>query len=340
MRRPWLLPFAPLYWLITSARNSLFDLGILRERSFDVPILGIGNLSTGGTGKTPHTEWVLEKFQDKYRMAVVSRGYGRKTKGYLQADESSTFQDIGDEPLQIYQKFPNVQVVVCEKRVLAIKTLLAQKNKPEFIILDDSFQHRYVAPGLRWLLTPWNDPYTKDFILPLGNLREDIRGADRADLITVTKGPGAPTPLERAEWRKELNPTDVQTLGFSRMHYSHLVDAMNNPVDRPERAVVVTGIAEPEPLIKHLTDMGTECIHVAFTDHRQFTYADAQRIVNATEALDKPVIITTRKDFVRWPNSDDLNAIPTIIQDIEIEMDNDDGVFYRIIDRFVADFHS
>lgn len=340
MRRPWLIPFAPIYWLITSARNSLFDLGILRSHSFDVPILCIGNLSAGGTGKTPHTEWVIRQFKDKYKIAVLSRGYGRITKGYLEADEHSTVRDIGDEPLQIHQKFPEVKVVVSENRVFGIEMLMSKDDAPDFIILDDAFQHRYVNAGLKWLLTPWDDLYTKDYILPLGNLREDIRGAERADLITVTKCPGKPSPFERADYRKELSPTEIQTLGFSRMSYTPLVDAMNKEVERPKEAVVVTGIANPKPLLKHLSDLGIECVHLGFPDHRQFTYADGQRIVNATESLENPVIITTRKDFVRWPSIDDLEAIPTYIQDIEIVMDDDAGVFTRIIDRFIADFHS
>lgn len=339
MRRPWLLPFAPVYWLITSARNSLFDLGLLRSHAFNVPILGIGNLSAGGTGKTPHVEWVLQHFQDKYRMAVLSRGYGRATKGYLEADMHSTARDIGDEPLQIFQKYPEVKVAVCESRVFGIEMLMSKDNPPEFIILDDAFQHRYVKPGLNWILTPWDDLYTRDFILPLGNLREDTRGADRADLITVTKCPHRPNPFERAEVRTELSPTDIQTVGFSRMSYTPLVDVLNTNVEVPEEALVVTGIANPAPLIKHLANLGIQVHHLGFPDHREFTYADGQRILNRANQLENPVIITTRKDFVRWPNSEELEAVPTYIQDIEIIMDDDDGVFSRIIDRFVANFH-
>ncbi|NVK29130.1 MAG: tetraacyldisaccharide 4'-kinase [Flavobacteriia bacterium] len=340
MRRPWLLPFAPLYWIGVSIRNSLFDIGILKQHSFDVPILCIGNLSAGGTGKTPHTEWVLNQFQDKFKIVVLSRGYGRKTKGYLEVKPSNKASEVGDEPLQISQRFPKVKVVVCEDRVFAIETILSSGKKPNLIVLDDAYQHRYVDPGLTWLLTPYFDLYTKDFILPLGNLREDVRGADRADMITVTKCPGEPTPEERERIRHELNPTEIQLLSFSRMKYEELVNVNNSPAERPAQAVVVTGIAEPAPLLKHLRDLGTECIHVQFKDHRDFTFADTQRIKSACEKLDHPFIITTRKDFVRWPEDEELRAIPTLVQDIAIELDGDEGIVARTIERFVTDFKS
>ncbi len=340
MRRFWFLPFSPIYWVITSIRNSLFDLGILRSQSFNVPILCIGNLSAGGTGKTPHTEWVISRFQEKYTIAVLSRGYGRRTKGFISVETTHSAMEVGDEPLQIAQRFPNVKVAVCEDRVFGIEMLLSSADEIHLIILDDAFQHRYVSPGLSWLLTSWNDLYTKDMILPAGNLREDSRNAERADLITVTKSPGKPSPQEREDIRRELAPTDIQTLGFSRMKYAMLVNTNGNAIQkRPSQAVVVTGIAQPKPLIQHFTDLGIECHHVAFKDHRQFTPADVHRMIKACEKLDNPVIITTRKDFVRWPESEELRAITTYIQDIEIEMDDDEGVFYRLIDRFIADFH-
>lgn len=338
MRRPWLLPFAPAYWVITSVRNSLFDLGILKSRRFDVPIICVGNLSAGGTGKTPHVEWIVRQFSEKYRIAVLSRGYGRKTRGFLMSTDQSTAADIGDEPLQIAQQFPGVTVAVCEDRVFGVETLLSQSKPPHLIVLDDAFQHRYISAGLYWLLTPWDDLYTRDHILPAGNLREDTRGADRADMITVTKCPGKPSPSERESVRRELGPTEIQLLTFSRMKYEKLISKDGQSSEKPSSALLVTGIANPDPLRKHLSDSGIRLGSLEFSDHREFTHADVQRILNAFESGSYECIITTRKDYVRWPGDKDLNRIPTLIQDIRIEMDDDDGIVYRTIDRFVSDF--
>lgn len=340
MRRPLLLPFVPLYWIATSVRNSLFDLGILRSKSFPIPIICVGNISAGGTGKTPHTEWILHQFSKKYKIAVLSRGYGRKTKGYLEATPNSTAREIGDEPLQIAQRFPHVKVVVCEDRVNGVNQLLQDKNAPDVIVLDDAFQHRYVHAGLNWVLTPYNDLFTKDFLLPAGNLREDVRALERADIITVTKCPHKLNQEEREILRREINPTDVHTLSMSRMTYLPLTNAQNHSVQNPKSALVVTGIASPDHLINHLIDRGIEVHSLRFKDHRDYTHSDAQRMINAFENSDVECIITTRKDFVRWPSNAELDAIPTYIQDISIEMDEDSGVIYRIIDRFISDFQA
>lgn len=334
MRRPWLLPLAPLYWLATSVRNSMFDVGLLKSRSFDVPILCIGNLSAGGTGKTPHTEWVLEKLSEEYSIVVLSRGYGRKTKGFQLANSKSTASEIGDEPLQIARKFPHVKVVVCEDRVAGVEKILSA-GKPDLILLDDAYQHRYVKAGMYWLLTPWFDLYTKDAIIPFGNLREDIRGADRAHLITVTKCPGTPSPQERKELAIELNPREDQVLGFSKMIYLPLVNPHNETVGKPSEAVVVTGIAEPAPLLKSLSDKGIKCTHVAFKDHRNFDDADVEKILKATNQLNQPVIITTRKDYMRWPESEALRSIPTYIQDIGIDLNGDEDIYLKTIRGFI-----
>lgn len=339
MRRPWLLPFAPIYWVITSIRNALFDIGILKSREFPIPIICVGNLSAGGTGKTPHTEWILHHFSSKYDIAVLSRGYGRKTKGFLAVTSKSKARDVGDEPLQIAQRFPDAQVVVCENRVFGVEMLLSGERKPDVIVLDDAYQHRYVSPGLTWLLTAWDDLYTRDFMLPLGNLREDIRGADRADIITVTKCPGEPTPLERDTLRSEINPTELQTLSFSRMKYAPLVTPSGEQVEKPSNAVVVTGIAKPEPLLSYLNGIGVTCTPLVFPDHHAFTHADGERIVNAFSKNQAEYIITTRKDFVRWPEDNaELNALPLLIQDINIDLGHDQGPVLRNIDRFLADF--
>lgn len=340
MRRPLLLPFVPFYWIATSIRNSLFDLGVLRSKSFPIPIICVGNISAGGTGKTPHTEWILDQFSDKYRMAVLSRGYGRKTKGYIEASAQSTAREIGDEPLQIAQRFPNVKVVVCEDRVSGINQLLKGKKAPDVIVLDDAFQHRYVHAGLNWVLTPFNDLFTKDFLLPAGNLREDVRALERADIITVTKCPHKLNQEEREVLRKEIKPTDVHTLSTSRMTYLPLTNPLNEKVETPKSALVITGIATPEHLIHHLMDSGIDVHSLRFKDHKDYTHSDAQRIVNAFENNEVDCIITTRKDFVRWPSNSELASIPTYIQDISIQMDDDSGVIYRIIDRFISDFQA
>lgn len=318
----------------------MFDLGVLKSRTFPIPIITVGNLSAGGTGKTPHVEWLLRNFSSKYNVAVLSRGYGRKTKGYLEAEADSTAQQIGDEPLQIHQQFPKVKVVVCEDRVFGIETLLSKYKKLDLIILDDAFQHRYVSAGLNWLLTAWDDPYTRDQILPFGNLREDSRGAERADIITITKAPHAPSLEEREAFRRDIQPTEVQEFSFSRMVYKDLVSPSNKVASSPKNALLITGIAKPEPLKEHLLSTGVELSSLHFSDHRDFTYADVQKIKDAFDPEVMECIITTRKDFVRWPKDEGLAQIPTLIQDIEIEMDTDSGPIYRYIDRFISDFEN
>ena len=217
--RKLLFPFAILYGFITGIRNFLFDKGVLKSYSFDVPIIAVGNLSVGGTGKTPQIEYLIRLLSPSYKVATLSRGYKRKSEGFVLADSTSNAEILGDEPFQFYKKFNNIQVAVDANRKNGIEKLLSQTNKPEVILLDDAFQHRKVKAGFYILLTSYDDLYSDDFILPTGNLRESRTGAKRANLVVVTKCPATLSPDEQNKIQAKLNLTSNQELYFSYIEY-------------------------------------------------------------------------------------------------------------------------
>ncbi|CBY17781.1 unnamed protein product [Oikopleura dioica] len=214
-----LFPFSTLYYLITSLRNLLFDKQLLKATSFAVPTLVVGNLSVGGTGKTPQIEYLIRLLSGVYKVAVLSRGYKRKTKGFLLVSEASSVEEIGDEPLQFFKKFKNITVAVDEKRVHGIQELLKQ-HSPEIVLLDDAFQHRTLKASIYILLTSYADLFTNDFLLPVGNLRESRHGAKRAETIIVTKCPADLSKKEQQEIAKKINPSKNQSLFFTSISYS------------------------------------------------------------------------------------------------------------------------
>jgi tetraacyldisaccharide 4'-kinase len=321
-----------MYHLITSLRNFLFDKGWwLKQQAFDVPLISVGNLSMGGTGKTPHTEYLVKLLQQSGKdVAVLSRGYGRATKGFQLATKASTASDIGDEPLQIKQKFPACNVAVCEKRVVGMERLIAERQQEGkelqnwVVVLDDAFQHRYIKPGLSILLTDYARPYYADRVLPWGRLRESANGAQRADVIIVTKCPKHLSPTE-AEWiRTKLAPLPTQQVFFTCFDYGNPYTAEDGKMaELPQTALVLTGIAKPQPLYAYLEAHGVEIRPLAFADHHNFTQADAERINTAFATL--PVgskVITTEKDAVRLRQLDTLNEAvrnALLVQPIEVK---------------------
>ncbi|MFV5684387.1 tetraacyldisaccharide 4'-kinase [Flavobacterium sp. GB2R13] len=300
--RKILFPFAVLYGLITSIRNFLFDKSILKSYSFDLPIIAVGNLSVGGTGKTPQIEYLIRLLSDKYKIATLSRGYKRQSEGFILADANSNAAILGDEPFQFYQKFPNIQVAVDANRKNGIEQLLGRQEKPEMILLDDAFQHRKVKAGFYILLTSYGDLYSDDFILPTGNLRESRSGAKRANIIIVTKCPFPLSLDEQKEIKNKLKLSTSQELYFTYIDYDDCIFSENTKIKVDEikslDKVLLAGIAKPEPFFTFLKNTNDACL--SFPDHHNFTDKDILEIKNIAQ---KSLIITTEKDYVRLKGS-------------------------------------
>ena len=300
--RKLLFPFAILYGLITSIRNFLFDKGILKSYSFDLPIIAVGNLSVGGTGKTPQIEYLIRLLSDKYKIATLSRGYKRQSKGFILAEASSNAAILGDEPFQFYKKFATIQVAVDADRKNGIEQLLSQQEKPEVILLDDAFQHRKVKAGFYILLTSYGDLYSDDFMLPTGNLRESRSGAKRANVIIVTKCPFNLSLEQRNDIKNRLKVSEDQELYFTFIAYEDFIYAENRKINVNEiqsaAKLLVAGIAKPEPFFAYLQDTNDICL--SFPDHHNFTDKDILEIKNLAQ---NNIIITTEKDYVRLKGS-------------------------------------
>lgn len=293
-----LFPFAIIYGVITSLRNFLYDTGVFKSYSFNLPVIVVGNLSVGGTGKTPQIEYLIRLLSKKYKIATLSRGYKRKSKGFILADANVNASIIGDEPFQFYSKFPNIQVAVDANRKNGIEQLLSQTSKPEVILLDDAFQHRKVKAGFYILLTSYNELYSDDFQFPTGNLRENKSGAKRANLIIVTKCPSDLSNDEQVKIRKKSAILDTQELYFTTIAYDEFVYSENEKrkVSEIENVgkLLLAGIAKPQSFFAHLQNNNEECL--TFPDHHHFTEKDILEIKNKAN---NKIIITTEKDYVR-----------------------------------------
>lgn len=300
--RKILFPFAILYGFITSFRNFLFDKGVLRSISFDMPIIAVGNLSVGGTGKTPQIEYLIRLLSSEYKVATLSRGYKRKSEGFVLADETSNAAILGDEPYQFYQKFPNIQVAVDIDRKNGIFNLLYQEDAPDIILLDDAFQHRKVKAGFYILLTAYNDLYADDFILPTGNLRESRSGAKRAKIVIVTKCPSNLSIEEQNKIKNKLRLNSDQELYFTSIVYDEFVFSEKEqlPVSEIKNAgkLLLAGIAKPEPFFSYLKNERDSIL--TFSDHHHFSEKDILEIKNKAK---NRIIVTTEKDFVRLKGS-------------------------------------
>lgn len=300
--RKILFPFAILYGFITSIRNFLFDKGVLKSYSFDIPIIAVGNLSVGGTGKTPQIEYLIRLLSPNYKIATLSRGYKRQSKGFVLADSTSNTAILGDEPFQFYTKFNSIQVAVDADRKNGIEQLLSQVNKPEIILLDDAFQHRKVKAGFYILLTSYGDLYSDDFMLPTGNLRESRNGAKRANIIVVTKCPANLSLEEQNKIKTQLQLQSNQELYFSYIDYDDSVYSEDKILEVREiknvDKLLLAGIAKPEPFFGYLQHENEECL--TYPDHHHFTENDIDNIKNKSQ---NKIIITTEKDFVRLKGS-------------------------------------
>ena len=297
--RKLLFPFAMIYWLVTSIRNYLYDCGFLKSYAFEIPMIAVGNLSVGGTGKTPMIEYLIRLLSENFSVATLSRGYKRQSTGFILADENTDAKTLGDEPFQIHQKFPNVQVAVDADRKNGIEQLLAQSKKPEVILLDDAFQHRKVKAGFYILLTAYDDLFTYDWMLPTGNLRESRSGAARADMIIVTKCPKTIDEIALSEIRKKLKYN--KSVFFTAIEYDESVYSADSIKEVSEikntPKLLLAGIAKPKPFFAYLQQEND--IVLTYPDHHHFSENDIHSIKKQAE--NKP-IVTTEKDYVRLKN--------------------------------------
>jgi tetraacyldisaccharide 4'-kinase len=315
-----LYPFALMYGLVVWFRNMLFDYQFIKSREFPIPIISVGNITVGGTGKTPLIEYLIELLKEENNVAALSRGYKRKTRKFILASKDSSVNEIGDEPVQIKQKFPDVQVAVDRRRVNGIEQLMEKIRDLDVILLDDAYQHRYVNPGLSILLIDFNRPITEDRLLPSGWLREQAYERRRANLILITKCPDRLKPIERRLIVKDLTLYPFQHLFFTKIRYGKpqpVFREAGTPVNldeikaaRPD-ILMVTGIANPRLYKKHLRGISTRITDLVFPDHHAYTEKDILSITQTFEGLQGPdrYIFTTEKDAMRLRNFTDL-AVP------------------------------
>jgi tetraacyldisaccharide 4'-kinase len=313
IQRPALLPLCLVYGLAVLIRNFLFDIRILRSTKFKIPVISVGNISAGGTGKTPHVEYMIQFLGIGFRMAVLSRGYKRKTRDFVLAGKKTGVSDIGDEPMQIKLKYPHVDVAVDRNRVNGVRKLMEKVRKLDLIILDDAFQHRYIQPGLSILLVDHSRPIFNDVLLPAGNLREPAGNKRRADLIIVTKCPRHMSAEERGHFTAALHPAKKQKVYFTRYSYGSPVPVFKEKtpaakvlnytdMEHPGTGILlVTGIANPLPLQQYLKDFLAISGELRFPDHRHFTSRDLKLISATFKSLPgkEKYIVTTEKDAVR-----------------------------------------
>jgi len=303
--RKILYPLSLLYGEVVNARNKAYEKGVLNSTSFTIPTIVVGNLNVGGTGKSPQIEYLVRLLKKDYRIAVLSRGYKRKSKGFQLANENSTSNQLGDEPFQFYKKFNNIIVAVDADRVNGINQLQQLETPPEVILLDDAFQHRKVNPGFTILLTDHQNLYVDDSMLPSGNLREKVDGAKRAQVIVVSKCPEDLNDEDQFRIAQKLQPELNQTIFFSAIEYHNQVVNDKDKIDVLELekfdVLLVTGIAKPKPLEQFLNVNNIKFKHLKYPDHHDFTESDKKKIRNSFESLksNKKIILTTEKDYVR-----------------------------------------
>ena len=299
-----LLPFALLYWLIIAVRNWMYSNKIIRSTSFAFPLICVGNLSAGGTGKSPMVEYLVRLLKNQYKVATLSRGYKRRTKGYTLANETSDALDIGDEPMQFHDKFPDIPVAVGEERLYAVPLLLHDRPETEVIILDDAFQHRAIKAGLNILLTDYNNLFTRDFYLPTGDLRDQKSEYKRAEIIVVSKCNPELSETEKQKLIKEINPGPGQSVFFTAIEYGqpfHLFTKVGYSFSENTEVLLVSGIANPRPLKLMLEKHSKIYYQLQYSDHRIFTIDDLKEIRKKFAAIDSvdKIILTTEKDAVR-----------------------------------------
>jgi tetraacyldisaccharide 4'-kinase len=353
-----LLPFSLLYGLVVLLRNWFYDAGLFKSREFELPVICVGNLEVGGAGKSPMTEYLVRLLKGDHKLATLSRGYGRNTKGFLLATNTTTATEIGDEPAQFNHKFPDVTVAVCEDRVAGIEKLRSLQNLQPYrsdsagesqslhnvIILDDAYQHRAVKPGFNILLFDYNKLSDPHFVLPAGNLREPFSGKWRADVMVITKCPVNLSEKEKTKCYYRVNPQSWQPLFFTSINYLPLQDMHQRPVgykiDADTTVFLLTGIASPAPLVSHIASATDKIIHHNYPDHHQFTLKNIAKLAAEFSACNsqKKVIITTEKDAQRLGVHDLLAGVSrlfVLVMPIGIQFLGDAG---QSFDKLVTDY--
>ena len=313
----WLIPLSWLYGIGVDFRNQLFNIGLLKQHDYDIPIISVGNITVGGAGKTPHVEYLIRLLKDKVKVAVLSRGYKRKTHGYVLANDSSTVTDIGDEPYQMKQKYQDVHIAVDKKRVDGIAHITgnAETNDTDVILLDDAFQHRYVKPGINILLVDYHRLIIYDKLLPAGRLREPQSGKNRADIVIITKCPKDLKPMEFRVLTKAMNLYPYQSLYFTTIEYESLTPLFAKEKSTIEKealedkhVMLITGIASPKQIIIDLKPHVKEMTTLAFSDHHQFKSKDIMKINETFNAIKgEKIIVTTEKDATRLEQLEGLS---------------------------------
>ncbi|MBN2669537.1 MAG: tetraacyldisaccharide 4'-kinase [Bacteroidales bacterium] len=342
--RKLLWPFTLIYGVIISVRNWAFDVKILKSKSYFTPIINVGNIAVGGTGKTPHIEYLIRLLNNEFKIATLSRGYKRKTKGFILAEQTHTYSDIGDEPKQLKSQFNNVMVCVDENRRRGIELLENRDSSPDIILLDDAFQHRYVKPGLNLLLTDYFNPYWNDQLLPVGNLRDSKSQVRRADIVIVSKTPKSISPIKKRIIKTELKLFPFQNLFFTTIDYGELVcvgKASQKKIDHSFNVFMLTGIAKSLHLKNHLSAQFKHVENLKFGDHHDFNESDIETIIQRFEqmhATDK-IIITTYKDAVRLKDNrifERLKNLPIYYQSIKVGFLNheDEKEFNDLIKKY------
>jgi len=342
----WLLfPFSLLYALVVVMRNWFYDAGLFQSKSFKKPVICVGNLDVGGAGKSPMTEYLVRLLKNDFKLATLSRGYGRKTKGYLTATSIATATDLGDEPAQFNQKFPDITVAVCEKRVVGIEQLLP---KHDLIILDDAYQHRAVTPGFSVLLFDYNRINEPHLLLPAGNLREPFIGRYRADVFVVSKCPANLSLAQQQQALQILKPLSYQQVYFTAINYLPLQDMNHKPVskmpDADTTVFLLTGIANAQPLVTYINQHSLHVIHHNYPDHHQFTLKNIGKLANEFNncTAAKKVIITTEKDAQRLREPgllQEVQALPIWVLPIGITFLNEGGEqFNNTIHNYVRQY--
>lgn len=303
-----LYPFTLLYGLIIAIRNFLYDSKVFKQHDFEVPVISVGNITVGGTGKTPHAEYIISLLKKQFNVAYLSRGYKRRTKGFLLASRNSGVSEIGDEAVQIKQKFPEITVAVCEKRVQGIQKLINDKRFDiDVIVLDDAFQHRSVKPSINILLVDYTQPIFDDDLLPAGRLREPCHSRFRANFIIYTKCPAMLKPIDQRVIKNRLDIRPYQNLFFTSIVYGEITPAekgvklFTNDM-RKHAVLLITGIANPQPLIDYLTPQVGEIIHLAYADHFHYNSNELIKIKENFDTIEsaEKIMITTEKDMVRF----------------------------------------
>ena len=299
-----LLPVSFLYGSGVSIRNFFYNIGLLPSKNFKVPILSVGNLSVGGTGKTPQIEYLIRLLKDKYAVATLSRGYGRRTSGFRYVKNDSTSTDVGDEPRQFAHKFSGIPIAVDANRVHGIKKLMEDHAGLKAILLDDAFQHRAVKAGVSILLTDYSRLYYSDQVVPTGSLREFKSGARRADIIVVTKCPRNLSPIEKRCVSRDLKPFPYQQVYFTTIGYGELIPLTNQSPKKIESAshvLLLTGIANANPLLAYIKETTKQVTHLSYPDHHEYSIVELENLRKQFEAIgsENKMIITTEKDAMR-----------------------------------------